>query len=340
MSNIKLMSELNAKAAALFAAQIRSDDTGASYAAERGLSQSTIEHFELGYANDSWKTLTDTLDTKDELKAAADASLIAFGKNEKAYDFFRSRLIFPIKDVLGEIVGFGGRATSNEVKPKYLNSPTTEVFSKRKTLYNLNHAKGFKDLVIVEGYMDVVQAYEHGIPNFAATLGVAFTEEHAAALTKLNLNTVTFAFDGDDAGYNAALKSLDNCAQLIKGGVRLRFCFMPPGSDPDDILKASGAQGLIEHLDSAISAPNFIVSHHLREMHNDPHYPSVDIALMTASRIFATAESTMVSAQKILDEVSQQETSAMCKAVISEVLTQHAPQKQEIAAQPRTLGNQ
>lgn len=278
-----LLKELNNKAASLFSVQLDSNAEASKYALSRGLSKDTTNHFNIGYAPDSWQELSKSLDSDMEIKEALAGGLIAESENGRRYDFFRNRLMFPIKSIDGDVIAFGGRDLDKESKVKYLNSPETPLFSKQSTLYNLDFAKKYSDLVVVEGYMDVVKAYEKSLPNFVATLGTAFTNKHADLLVSQDLRSVTFCFDGDKAGYKAAISTIDNCEPLLNSGIMVRFAFMPNGQDPDDILEAGGRDALIEELNQAVSPAAFIVKHHIESLYSPDAEPPIDLALKGVS---------------------------------------------------------
>ncbi len=209
-----------------------------SYIAKRGLQPETIKSFELGYAVDDWEALQNHLKSKNiDLKLAAQLGLVR--RREKGsgyYDIFRHRLIFPIRDISGRILGFGGRVLDKEHYPKYLNSPETSLFRKGHIFYGLNETAKYirsKDsVIVVEGYMDLLALYQGGFKNVVATLGTALTEKHAQQLARLTKN-VTVLFDGDDAGILAARKSLNI---ILKHDLLVKGVCLPYGKDPDDLL--------------------------------------------------------------------------------------------------------
>ena len=212
-----------------------------NYCKQRQLKMETLETFKIGGALNSWNSLVDYFEKKeDSLKNLETLGLIKKKKQEGYYDVFRDRLMFPIRSHSGEVVGFGGRLLKKG-EPKYLNSSESDIFQKGKTLYGLFETSSIirsKDEVfIVEGYMDLVRVYEAGVQNVAAVLGTAFTLDHIRLLKRFTKN-VTFLFDGDQAGFEA----LKRVFQLsYKEGLRPKTVSFKQGEDPDDLITKKGA---------------------------------------------------------------------------------------------------
>jgi DNA primase len=235
--------EANVAAARFFHALVWTDE-GAQvlkYLYRRGLSDADIRRFGLGASPSGWDDLLREMEgqgfTREELQAAG---LIGVRDN-RAYDMFRARAIFPIISPQGKVMGFGGRAMG-DAQPKYLNTPDTPVFNKRNNLYALNFAKNERQtghLVLVEGYMDVVSLRKHGVQGVVATLGTALTEEQSL-LMKRYAGEVWISYDGDSAGRKAALRALDI---LDAAGLQTRVIDYPGGMDPDDFVKVNGLSG-------------------------------------------------------------------------------------------------
>lgn len=226
-----------------------------SYLEGRGIGQGAIRRFGLGYAPESWDALSTYL-LKEGFtdKEIVDAGL-AYSKT-RLVDVFRARVTFPIFNAMGRVVGFGARAMGDEM-PKYLNSAETPIFNKRQCLYGLSLMKGKKHdaMVIVEGYMDVVSLNSHGVTNAVASLGTALTA-HQARLLKRYVNKVYIAYDGDAAGQAAMIRAL----QILSGeGLNARVAAMPPGNDPDDVVRAQGNEGFQAILDKSLSVGAFML---------------------------------------------------------------------------------
>lgn len=215
------------------------------YLTGRGFDNSIIKKFRLGYAPDN-----NGLHAYLTSKNVSESDMIELGlavlseKNGKVYDFFRNRVIIPIFDKRDRIIGYGGRVMGNE-QPKYLNSPETPIFNKRKVLYNLNYARDKayenKRIVICEGYMDVIAQSKYGFDYAVAPLGTALTEDQIQEAWKI-CPEPTLCFDGDGAGIRAAIRSVDRVLPILKAGYSLKYVFLPDKMDPDEFLKAKGAE--------------------------------------------------------------------------------------------------
>ncbi len=213
---------------------------GLAYAQKRGMPQSTLTRFGIGFAPNSWTDLCDAMRAKgytdEELKESGLASVSQ--KNGRIYDRFRNRLMFPIIDVRGNVIGFGGRVMDDST-PKYLNSPETLIFNKRKNLFGLNLAKKSKlgYLILVEGYMDAVALHQYGFDCAVASLGTSLTEEHAVLLSRYT-EQVVLIYDGDEAGQRATRRAIP---MLEKAGLQVKVLQMKDAKDPDEYLKKFGA---------------------------------------------------------------------------------------------------
>ncbi len=215
------------------------------YLTRRGFDNSIIKKFRLGYAPDN-----NGLHAYLTSKNVSESDMIELGlavlseKSGKVYDFFRNRVIIPIFDKRDRIIGYGGRVMGNE-QPKYLNSPETPIFNKRKVLYNLNYARDKayenKRIVICEGYMDVIAQSKYGFDYAVAPLGTALTEDQIQEAWKI-CPEPTLCFDGDGAGIRAAIRSVDRVLPILKAGYSLKYVFLPDKMDPDEFLKAKGAE--------------------------------------------------------------------------------------------------
>ena len=227
------------------------------YLATRGLSDQAQARWDIGFAPPGWQSLYDHLTGKgvseDLLLAAGLAKPSNQGK--RPYDTFRNRIMFPIRDARGRAIAFGGRAMDPDDNAKYLNSPETALFDKGRSLYNHGPAregagKG-KPLIVAEGYMDVIALSEAGFTATVAPLGTAVTEDQLQLLWRISDEPI-IALDGDTAGLRAAMRVVDLALPLIEAGKSLRFCLMPEGLDPDDLIRDQGAGAMQKHLDAAI----------------------------------------------------------------------------------------
>ncbi|HDJ27979.1 MAG TPA: DNA primase [Proteobacteria bacterium] len=222
------------------------------YLDERGISTTVAEQFELGYAPDGWDNLVKAIKKPADLDIAVQAGLIVKKDNGKIYDRFRDRLLFPIRDVTGKVVGFGGRTLSG-AEPKYLNSSESPLFHKRRLLYDLYHAKRAigeqNEVFMVEGYMDALSLYAQGIDNVVATLGTALSEDHLKLVKRYGDRVAVF-FDNDKAGLAAAFRSLPI---FLGAGVFPALVLLPSGvKDPDQLARQFPAQELREKLQDQV----------------------------------------------------------------------------------------
>ena len=246
------------KAADFYRLQLRSHGQRAKavgYLKNRGLSGPIARDFGLGFAPPGWDNLLKALALSDEdVSLMIDAGLLIDQPEEKKrYDRFRDRIIFPIRDLRGRTIAFGGRIIGDG-KPKYLNSPETAVFHKGRELYGLYEARKSQAkldrILVVEGYMDVVALAQHGIHFAVATLGTATTIEHVERLFR-QVSEIIFCFDGDLAGRNAAWKALLIVLPLLSDGRSAKFLFLPDGEDPDSLVRSEGSEGFMKRLQQA-----------------------------------------------------------------------------------------
>ncbi|WP_457674216.1 DNA primase [Thiolapillus sp.] len=232
----------------------------ADYLKQRGLSGEIARDFRMGFAPPGWNNLMDALGKSPERQRLMEkAGLLSSGKGRQ-YDRFRDRIMFPIRDTRGRVVGFGGRVMGDDT-PKYLNSPETPIFHKGRELYGLYEArkalKQIDALLVVEGYMDVVALAQYGIRNAVATLGTATTADH---LEKLFRSTpqVIFCFDGDRAGRDAAWKALETALPLLRDGRQASFLFLPEGEDPDSLVRQTGEEAFRQRMKEAQPLSEFL----------------------------------------------------------------------------------
>ncbi len=230
------------------------------YLMNRGFDEADIEKFQLGYAADEWQMLLTFLKKRDfSIDLIYKAGLISKGKNNSYYDKFRNRVIFPIFNSRGEVIAFGGRILDDQddYGPKYLNSPETPIFSKKKNLYGLHLAKEkirkTDSCIIMEGYTDVIKAHKHGFENSIASLGTAFTDEQARLINRYAENAF-IAYDSDTAGNMATLRGLDI---LSEAGIDVKVVELPEGSDPDQLISSLGSDSFQEYIDNSSSLVDF-----------------------------------------------------------------------------------
>ncbi|MFT4266675.1 MAG: DNA primase, partial [Xenophilus sp.] len=250
------------KAGEAYRRHLKTSPRAVGYLKGRGLSGSVARDFGLGYAPEGWRALASVFPAYDD-PLLAESGLVIVGEEEgdgKRYDRFRDRIMFPIRNVKGECIGFGGRVLGDE-KPKYLNSPETPVFSKGRELYGLFEArtalrdKGYA--LVTEGYMDVVALAQLGFPNAVATLGTACTADHVQKLFRFT-DAVVFSFDGDEAGRRAARKALDAALPFATDVRSVKFLFLPPEHDPDSFVREHGAEAFARFVGEAMPLSRFL----------------------------------------------------------------------------------
>ena len=237
------------------------------YAKNRGVSGSIAKRFELGFAPPGWTNLFDAYkDSEESTQDLLTMGMIVTKKDKKDdyYDRFRDRLMFPIHNTKGSVIGFGGRVLSSKDNPKYLNSPETPLFSKSKELYGLYHCRKYSRkidaIIVVEGYMDVIALHQQGITNVVATLGTATTSSHLQVLSR-TAETIVFCFDGDKAGRDAAWKALQMSLPAITAGLVIKFLLLPEGEDPDTLINSESAKAFNKRVDEAQTLSNFLFEH-------------------------------------------------------------------------------
>ena len=252
-SKKELMYKINTEAARFYFSNLFNDKEAMSYFQNRGLSIKTIRSFGLGFSKNQWNNLMNFLKRKGYKEEILE-SLGLIIKSEKKgnyYDRFRNRVMFPVFDFRGRIIGFGGRVLDDS-KPKYLNSPDSLIFSKGTNLYGLNFA--IKDglperyFVIVEGYMDCISLHQHGIKNAVASLGTALTINQAR-LMKRYADKVIISYDADVAGQNATLRGLE---VLKNAGFDVRVLTVPQGKDPDEYIRSNGKEAFMNLIEGAL----------------------------------------------------------------------------------------
>ncbi|UXZ54858.1 DNA primase [Halomonas sp. 7T] len=232
------------------------------YLQSRGLSPEVVSTYGIGYAPGGWEALKQHLNAKgiSEPVQVEYGLLIHREDTGRTYDRFRDRVMFPIRDLRGRTIAFGGRVMGDE-QPKYLNSPETPVFHKGRELYGLYEARQasskLEQLVIVEGYMDVVALAQYDIHNAVATLGTATTEDHLSRLFRL-VSRVVFCFDGDRAGRQAASRALETALPQMIDGREARFLFLPEGDDPDSLVRREGTQAFQDRVTCAMPLSEFL----------------------------------------------------------------------------------
>jgi len=271
-------------AARFYVTQLQGSDKARAYLERRGVDAATRARFGIGYAPEGWEALKHALGGDERQLALLDrAGMLSKNEAGRIYDKFRDRVMFPIHDRRGRVIAFGGRVLEKDSGPKYLNSPETALFHKGRELYGLWQVRQahsqIKQLVVVEGYMDVVSLFQFGVDTAVATLGTATTPDHAELLFR-NAADVYFCFDGDRAGRSAAWRALESVLPRLRDGRQALFLFLPEGEDPDTIVRAEGAGGFQARLNAATPLSEFFFA----ELSRDVNLASLDGKARLAER--------------------------------------------------------
>ncbi len=229
------------------------------YLKKRGLSGSVAKLYQLGFAPEGWHHLEkEFAHLRNELIMSG---MLVKTDDGKIYDRYRNRIMFPIHDRHGRIIGFGGRVLDANQKPKYLNSPETVIFQKNRELYGLHqiliHKKSIEFIIVVEGYMDVIALAQHGISNVVATLGTATSTYHIQLLVK-HCKQIIFCFDGDSAGKQAAWRGLESSLPHLNTGIDVGFIFLPEGHDPDSLVREEGQNAFLKRIQNPLPLHRFL----------------------------------------------------------------------------------
>lgn len=253
--------EVTSQASRFYREQLKHAPGAIDYLKKRGLTGEIAARFGLGYAPDDWQGLRETFKGDYDNPALLEAGLVIQNEAGRRYDRFRDRVMFPILDQRGNIIGFGGRVTGVG-EPKYLNSPETPLFEKGRELYGLFQARqAIREsgmVVVVEGYMDVVALAQFGFANAVATLGTATTPTHIQKLFR-QAGRVVFCFDGDKAGRKAARRALENCLEQLADDKEIRFLFLPPEHDPDSFVREHGLEAFHRAASEAMPLSEYLL---------------------------------------------------------------------------------
>jgi DNA primase len=255
------LTDMLEKAAESYRQQLKTAPKAVAYLKGRGLSGQIANRFGLGYAPEGWRSLASVFPNYDDPLLVESGLVIVNEDDDKRYDRFRDRVMFPIRNIKGECIGFGGRVMGDGT-PKYLNSPETPVFHKGRELYGLFeareriHSEGY--VLVTEGYMDVVALAQWGFPNAVATLGTSCTPDHVQKLFRFT-DSVVFSFDGDNAGRRAARKALDGALGYATDVRSIKFLFLPQEHDPDSFIREKGSEAFAQCVAQATPLSKFLV---------------------------------------------------------------------------------
>lgn len=249
--------ELLEQVAQFYQQQLSSNSAAQAYLNSRGLDERACQFWRLGYAPDAWQHLEQHF--AQDIEGLKTVGLIRDSDKGRSYDLLRDRVIFPIRDGKGRVVGFGGRAMRDDIKPKYINSPESVIFHKSNVLYGLYEGRQARatQWLMVEGYMDVIALQQAGLSGAVASLGTATNTDHLATLFKQN-NKITLAFDGDSAGQRAAWRTLELALPALSDGRELRFLVLPEQHDPDSLIRQEGVGGMKRRIEQAPPLSDFL----------------------------------------------------------------------------------
>ena len=316
--------EINREAARFFyKSMTENKNAGYTYMQRRGIADSTIKKFGLGYADESWDSLYNYFKNKgtDE-KILVELGLLS-EKGGKYYDKFRNRVMFPIMNTSGKVIGFGGRALDNEAMPKYLNSPENRVFKKKNNLYALNITRqdiGKEGMaIIVEGYMDAISLYQGGVKNVAASLGTALTENQAKLVNRYTKNVV-LSYDADAAGQKAALRGID---VLKNENCKVKVLHVTDGKDPDEYIKKNGKEAFLELITASMPYTDYKLQAYKKNLNLDTEEGKLDYMKRIAP---------------ILSELSPVEADLYIKKIAKDVGIAEGAIKMEILGNNNEIG--
>ncbi len=301
------LADLMARAMAWYREQLKRSPRAIEYLKRRGLSGQVAARFGIGYAPDGWQNLQGAFTRYDDPQLA-ECGLVIVNDEGRRYDRFRDRVMFPIINPRGQVIGFGGRVL-DVGEPKYLNSPETPLFEKGRELYGLREAREamrkLDRVFVVEGYMDVVALAQHGVENAVATLGTATTPAHVTKLLR-QVGEIVFCFDGDRAGRKAAWHALQVAMSVVPDGKMIRFLFLPPEDDPDTYVRAHGAEGFDRAAAGSLPLSRYLISG-LTERHGPDSAEGRSALLAEAKPLVQSMKAPLLQAQLLRDlaEVGQ-----------------------------------
>ena len=257
------LQQMNDKVSEFYQQQLRQHNAAsvaANYLKNRGLTGDVAKTFQLGFAPPGWNNLLSSLgQSEPSLSELKELGLVVTNENNKTYDRFRERIIFPIRNKRGQTIGFGGRVLDSG-EPKYLNSPETPLYHKGSEVYGLYEAlkssSKIQRIVVVEGYLDVISLYQHGITNTVAALGTAITREHVDLLFR-SVSELVICMDGDTAGQKAAWRAVTNALPALRSGRQIKVLLLDEGDDPDSLIREKGSEHFERLLDKAVPLSSY-----------------------------------------------------------------------------------
>lgn len=335
--------EMNAQVARYYVEQLKENQEAIQYLKNRGINGETAREFKIGFVNDRWDGILQSLgQSPTNQQTLLNLGLVLKNAKGGVYDRFRHRIMFPIIDQRQHIIGFGGRILEHG-DPKYLNSPESPIFHKGRALYGLYHALKTKRtldrLIVVEGYLDVISLFQHGIQNAVATLGTATSVQHIQLLRRYS-DEICFCFDGDAAGYRAAWRAVQMILPIMQADWKIRFLFLPAEHDPDSFVRAFGHAAFLNELEKTTPIAHFFLNYlsennalasiedRSRFAHQTlKHIESIRDPLCRTFFIEALAEKTKLKAQQLMDIQDQ-------KPLVSEIKKFSGPPHSAIQTMP------
>ncbi len=317
----RALTDYTQKAADFYHATLFQSRQTIAYLKGRGLTEETVKHFQLGFSPDGWQGLSQVFpgDAYNDPKLEEVGLVIT--KDDRRYDRFRNRVMFPIRNPKGKVIGFGARTMIAGEEPKYLNSPETPIYHKGLELYGLFEAREsiYKKgrAIVCEGYMDVIQMAQAGFTETVAALGTSITPEHVKRLFQLS-DKVYFSFDGDAAGFKAARRAMEATLSIITDKQSAYFVILPQGEDPDSLIKTKGAQAFEDQLNAGYALSRFFVLDLVREV--------------TAGRGFRTAEERARAVAIAKPLVAKMTAQALRQLLVQELATTIRMEPAELAA--------
>ncbi len=295
--------DLMQEVSAYYQQQLRSNPVAREYLDQRGLSDDIIARFNIGYVPDGWDHVLKNFSARYSPQQLLDAGLLIEKDQGGQYDRFRDRIMFPIQDKRGRVIGFGGRVLGDGT-PKYLNSPETDIFHKGSELYGFyearQHTRKLERLLVVEGYMDVIALAQFDISYAVATLGTATTQEHVTQLFRA-VPEIIFCFDGDRAGRDAAWRALQNALSVLRDGKEIRFLFLPTGEDPDSQVRKTGKAAFEAALsEESVSMTDYLLNH-LAQQFNVSSREGKARFLEQAGKLLSSMPDSIIKDQLIAD---------------------------------------
>jgi DNA primase len=321
--------DLLTQVAKYYQQQLRQSPIAITYLKKRGLTGEIARDFGLGYAPTGWNNILTTCGSTLEAKTRLlEMGLIKKNAKGDYYDLFRDRIMFPIVDGRGRVIAFGGRLLQdNSKEPKYLNSPETRLFQKGRELYGWYWARQnrpLQHLVVVEGYFDVITLAQYGIKNVVATLGTAVTREHLTRLFR-TVPEIRFCFDGDLAGQKAAWRTLERVIPILPDGQQVSFAFLPPGHDPDSLLRQEGKATWDRCLKQASPLSNFLFDTFLQQVdtsHLDGRAKLIELAKPLLKQLPSTSSYQLLMIQR-LSELAQLDVKQLTKIIAGDLIETH-----------------